>query len=262
MALVEYVNNIMDDISNLPNQEQIASRRISLEEAGVQQSNRASWTCHYCNRRFKSELMFMKHECQEKRRQEQLRSPIGQAAYAYYNEWMRLRKFSIQSSSTFLTSKYYLQMIRFAELVQRANINNPLKYIELMVSNDLQPALWCSNGAYTLFLEWSDQREDPIDQVGASIEHLISLAEADGIELSNIFDHLGSQKVLALIRQRKLSPWLCFNSVKFGALLHSISTEERAAYGAAINSAAWAERFNSQRAALASVKEIVAGIGL
>lgn len=246
----------------LPNQEQIASRRISLEEAGVLQSKRSSWTCHYCNRRMKSEAVFLRHHCPEKRKAEEIRSPLGQAALGYYNEWMRLRRYSQQSSSTFLSSRYYRQMMKFAQLVVDANIPNPEKYIELMVSGDVQPALWCANGAYRLYLEWMDSVADPLDQVRDSIETLIDIAEKEGVELSNIFTHLGSQRTLSLITKRKLSPWFCFNSGKFGEMFHSITADERRAYGIAVNSAVWAERFAKSQTVLNNVKDIISGIGL
>lgn len=247
----------------LINQEETAKRRISLEEAGVYAQARGNWSCHFCNKRFKSELLFMKHECKEKRRRMELQTPLGQAAFGYYNEWFRLRKFSTQSSSAFLESKYYLQFMRFAKKVQDANIANPNKFIQLMVeAENLPPAIWVTPGAYNIYQEWVVGKADPLEMVAESISYLQDISTKEEAPIETIFTHLGTQRIISLVRQNRLSPWFLFCSKKFGEALHSMPPDERKSFGNVINASFWAEKFKKNKSVVEDIKLIITGIGL
>ena len=49
----------------------IAERRVSLEEANIRVQAAGNFICHFCNKRFKGETMFMKHHCEQKRKQQE-----------------------------------------------------------------------------------------------------------------------------------------------------------------------------------------------
>lgn len=242
--------------------EQIALRRIPIEDAELNLAKRSNWHCSYCDRRFSGEGTFMKHHCEPRRRQQELKSPIGQAALSYYRAWMHCKRFSQPGAEAFLESKFYRTFIKFAEMVQAANIAKPEKYIEIMVENDLNPTLWCRDSAYAWYLDWSDKLSDPLDQVQASVEYLMDLSEKEGVKLSDIFNHLGSQQVLSLIRQRRLSPWLLFCSPTFGALLKTLDQSQLQVFNQVVNAGYWGERFKTEKATIENVKQIVKAVGL
>ena len=248
--------------TDLLNQEYIAARRISLEDAELVFGKSGDFKCNYCSRKFSSETVFMKHVCEPKRRAEELLTNIGQAAYQFYCEWMRRRKFGKQSVMAFMASKFYRSFINFAELVAKANISDTSQYIKLMVENEMPPALWCRDQSYALYLNWMDQVADPIQQVQASIEYLIDICEKEGVKLQTIFEHLGSQKILSLIRQRRLSPWFLFSSEKFIGMLRKLTPDERGVFSAVINAAVWSEKFQAQASKVKTISEIVKGLDL
>lgn len=250
------------EISGLLNKEQIAARRIPLDESMLTVSRRKNWFCDYCNRHFSGEMTFMKHYCEPKRRAQELASPLGQAAYSYYREWMRLKKYSQPSSSAFVESKFYRAFINFAEMVIKANIPSPDKYIQLMVEGDIMPVLWCRDSAYAIYIEWVDRKSNPIDQVQQTVNYLFDLAEKDGVKIQDIFDHLGIQEIISLVRQRKLTPWFLFCSAKFGAVLKKMDKSQLAAFNAVINSAFWAEKFQKNKSVIDDIKMIASEVGL
>jgi hypothetical protein len=175
---------------------------------------------------------------------------------------MRQKRFSQPSSAAFLESKYYRAFINFAQLVIQANLSNPNKFISLMVEGNILPVLWCRDSAYAIYLDWSDKISDPLDQVQDSISYLIDIAGTDNIDLEKIFTHLGPNKVLSLIRQRRLTPWLLFCSAKFGDFLKTLDMSQLKAFNQVVNSAYWAERFKTERAAIDNIKHIAKEMGL
>lgn len=246
----------------LLNKDQIAARRIPIEDAYIEQSKTAVWKCVYCEKRFVSENVFMKHYCEPKRRAETLVSPLGQGAFAFYRDWMKLRKFGQPGAPAFLESKYYRAFINFTQLVIDANISRPDKYIELMVLGEIQPSLWCSSAAYNVYTGWFDSLHAPMEQVEESISHLLDICEKEEVKLQDIFEHLGVQRLLSLIRQRRLSPWFLFCSAAFGKVLKTLDRGHLKAFDAVVNSSYWGGKFQKERAVVEKIKELVKDIGL
>ena len=131
-----------------------------------------------------------------------------------------------------------------------------------MVDAGITPDLWCRDACYKMYLDWVDKLEDPYEQVQSSIECLIDIAEKEGVDYRNIITHLGSQQILKLITQRKLSPWYLLHSSKVQALLKSLDKEELKNYDAAINIGAWVERLAEQESIRASIRHIIKEIDL
>jgi len=246
----------------LLNAEEIAARRIPLEDSEVKVASHSKWHCTFCNKRFVGESNYMKHFCEPKRRLEQLKSPLGQAALGYYRDWMKLKKFSQPSANAFLESKFYRQFINFAQLVMDANISRPDRYMELMVEAEIAPSLWLHASCYALYLEWTDKLTDPLDQVQESINYLLDLCEKESVQLSSIFEHLGPQRVLSLVRQRRLTPWLLFCSPTFGKLLKTLDPAQLKVFDNVVSSSYWGNRFQTERATIENIKTIVKEVHL
>ena len=240
----------------------IQSRRISIEDAQIKEYKPGVWQCHYCVKRFNNENVFMRHNCEQKRRAEEIGSPSGIAAYSFFELWLRLRKFKSQSREAFMASKYYRAFLKFALMVPAAGITKPETYVKLMLDNGITPDLWCRDACYKIYLDWVDRIADPLEQVQSSIEVLMDIAEKEGVNYQDAIGHLGARKVLALIIQRKLSPWFLLHSVKVQQLLKSLPKDELKEYDKAINIGAWVERLEEQKQLRADIRHIISEIGL
>ena len=214
------------------------------------------WKCQYCGKVLANETYYMKHNCREKERTEELATPIGQAAYMFYCDWMKAYKRKAPSADTFATSRYYATFVEFAKHVKKLNIGNPSKFVEIMCQKDLSPMLWRRDQCYSMYLEWMDKSQDPLEQVKVSIETLIDIAEREEVKIfSDIFIHMGVRQISEQIRLRKLSPWFLFCSRKFSEYLKSLSKEESLELSAIINPAYWTTKLQENKNL---VKEIMA----
>lgn len=246
----------------LLSEDEVASRRVSLEEAEVSASKQSNWLCSDCNRRFSNENFFMRHTCEPRRKREEFSSPLGQAAYSYYLDWMTLRKYSKPNASAFMESKFFRPFMKFSQLVIDANISRPDRYMELMVEGEVQPMLWHTTSAYTLYTRYLDLLADPLEQVSDSINYLMDICQNEDIELKNIFQHLGVQRLLNLIRQRRLSPWFLFCSSEFGKVIKSIDKSHLRAFNLVVNAEYWGGRFSESKNTVQEIKLVIQGMGL
>jgi hypothetical protein len=234
-----------------------ASRRNTVES-----NNTAKWNCHYCGKNFTHETSYMNHFCKERARYEELRSVVGQAAYSYYCEWMRLYRRKPPSIDTFATSRYYTSFVRFAAHVVKISLPSAEMFIRLMVERDISPTLWTRDQCYSIYLEFYDKAYDPLDQVKVSIETLIDIAKKENIELSDVFVVMGPGRVTDLLRKRKLSPWFIFCSAKFGEFLKNLPPEDWSEMAKVINPIYWSEKLDSNKSLVADIINISNGIGL
>jgi hypothetical protein len=173
-----------------------------------------------------------------------------------------MKKYSAPGALAFMESKFYRSFVNFTQLVIDANIAKPDRYIQLMVENDLQPPMWCNNNVYKVYMDWYDKLSDPIEVVQASINYLFDICEKEEVQLEDVFMHLGAQRVISLIRQRRLTPWLLFHSPKFGSLLKTLDKSQMSAFGTVVRADYWAERFQTEKAIVANIKLIVQEVGL
>jgi hypothetical protein len=209
-----------------------------------------------------SEMVFMRHHCEPKRRAAELMSPLGQAAFGYYRDWMKAKRYSQPGGAAFLESRYYRSFINFAELVQKANISKPDKYIELMVESDLLPILWCRDAAYTIYLDWNDRISDPIEQVSDSINYLLDICEKEDVTLPNVFEHLGAQRMINLIHQRRLTPWLLYGSSAFLTVYQSFDEGQRKTFKESTNAEYWVNKIEKNQSQFKEIRSLTRELGL
>lgn len=221
------------------------------------------WKCDYCGKVLANETYFMKHTCKEKERAHELATPIGQAAYIFYCDWMKAYKRKPPSIDTFGTSRYYTSFIGFAQHVKKLNIGNPSKFVEIMCNKDISPTLWKRDQCYSMYLEWMDKKQDPLEQVQMSIETLLDLSEREDVKnISEIFIHLGVRRLAELIRLRKLSPWFLFCSKKFSEYLKAISKDESMELSSIINPGYWSSKLQDNKQLVKEIMEINKEMGL
>lgn len=171
-----------------------------------------------------NENPFMNHRCRERDRIEELRSSVGQAAYAHYAEWMRVSKKSVPPIETFAESRYYSTFVKFAEHALKSNIPNVKQFIRLMVEhNNVSPGLWCRDNVYAMYLQWYDQAYRPEIQVIESIDFMKTLVQDYETTTTEIFKQIPLEILIQHVRRRKLSPWFLMASRVFREFVVSLS---------------------------------------
>jgi hypothetical protein len=246
----------------LLNEEEIAKRRNSVEEVNLGKTASSLWSCMHCDKTFVNETRFLDHYCREREKAEQFASSEGLVAYSYYKFWMKSRGYGEPSSEAFKNSKFFNGLYRFSEFIKNTGIPNPEKYIQIMIEHNLNPTFWTQNSAYVLYLDWYDKIQKPLDQVIESIERILSICERDNVKIQNVFEHLGPQQILDMIRKRHLSPWFLFCSPVFGKMLKQMDEGHLKTFNAIINATFWVERFKNNASLVKEIKSIIKEVKL
>jgi len=213
------------------------------------------YQCHYCGHRFTHEHRFIKHRCKQMIRDEEFRSADGQAAWLYYQKWMKAYRRIVPNSKSFLHSKYFNSFFRFSQFVKRVQIPDIDAFIKMMKEKDISPTIWTNDQVYALFLEYMDRKVSPIRHAEITINTLFDLADEHDIDVSDIFDVVTPNEVIQLLRQRRLSPWILLNSTRFKQFyVDKTTAEERIVMESIIRPQYWKKKFDSQDTAIEQMK--------
>lgn len=224
---------------------------------------RVKWHCDYCARNFTFERAFMNHVCKEKQRAIELRSTIGQAAYASYSEWMRIQRHTVPPIETFAESKFYCPFIRFTEYAKKTNLPDVNSFIKLMVdSGKVPPSLWCRDNVYSMYIKAFDAAVTPETQFLRGVDELQALATELKVELKDVFPATGVQTLMELVGKRRLTSWLLLSSDRFKSYLLALEPMEKDMLAKAINVPAAIERFQQEPHLLKEFSQATRELGL
>jgi len=197
------------------------------------------------------------------KRLEEFQTPEGQAAWNYYQEWMKVQRRMPPPAKSFLASKYYRTFINFTQHVKAVGLPFPAKFIWLMREKDIQPTIWTNDEVYSMYIEHLDRTSQPLDQAKLSVQTLLDLADKRNVDVSEIFDHIPLNDVVQLVRRRQLSPWLLLCSRKFKQVLRDRATpEQKIIVETIIRPDYWVEQLEKHPNELAVIKQYVAELSV
>lgn len=221
------------------------------------------FTCKHCQKSFVRERSYLEHQCKQMKRQEELQSPTGQAAWLLYQSWFRAMKKMPPRSEAFIASKYFRTFMNIATFVQRVSMPKPEKFVWLMVQKDFPPTMWLLDEAYAMYIDYLEYTATPIEQVQISIDTLFSLAEKNDVDVDQVFTKIHPNDLIHLVRSRRLSPWLLLLSKKFKEyFVKVVTTEQRIILETLIRPENWVERFEKHKDTVDKIKQCVRELNL
>ncbi len=220
------------------------------------------YICDYCHKHYTKEVFYLKHECKQMIRLRDFKSQEIQAAWNYYQDWMRLRKFACPSAVTFMDSRLYEQFARFARFAKAVQLPLPDKFIKLMILKKRTPDLWTHDQVYSEYMEYMDVGISPIEQVMSSADTLLQYAENHNMDVGEVFEHMQPNEIIQLVRLRKLSAWLLLFSIKFVEMHSSLGAEQQLMLENLIRYDTWAENKKKHSGDIDTIKRVVHELGL
>lgn len=222
-----------------------------------------NYRCKFCETGFVQERRFIKHRCKMMKRNDEMRTPEGQAAWLYYQKWMKAYKRRVNNPDSFLNSRHYGAFIKFANFSVKVHLPDTDIYIRLMCKRDISPVLWTTDEAYSAYLEHVDIMVDPTKNASITITTLFNLADEYEVDVSEIFNHITPNELIQLLRQRRLSPWIILKCPKFKTFYANRMTgEEKIIAESVIRVRYWQERFKQQPETVELMKKFVKELNL
>ena len=228
----------------------------------VRELNRTRFECTYCHKNYTRENAYLAHACPVKARQDQVKSPLGQASYMFYAKWMHTTKRSIPVIDTFAQSKFYESFIKFARFVKAVKLPSVDVYIQVMNSKNITPELWTDDRAYAIYLEHMEYHIDPLVSINITTKVLRNIADEYECDTKDVFTKCFKNEIIQYIRERKLSPWVLLKSQKFGRFIEECSDEQLEIVEHLIDANFWRKKFKAHPDVLVKVAERIKELGI
>lgn len=203
--------------------------------------------CTYCQRTYDSEAWFMSHKCEQMIRNEEIGTPLGQAAWIIYQKWMKASKKSVNNVNQFIKSKrYYRTFMKFAEFTKKVKLTDIDIFIRMAVMRNIQPQLWTHELIYKAYLEFLDNSVTPQELAEITVDLVKKMADAADCPVDEIFSYLTPGEIAQLIRDRKLYPWILLRSQRFGDYFQTLDQDDKNHLISAIKPKFWKYKFEAQ----------------
>lgn len=222
-----------------------------------------AYQCEYCGTEFVLEARYMKHKCKAMERHELIRTPVGQAAWCYYQEWMKLMRKRVSTIDAFMSSKNFTTFVKFATFVVSVELPSPSLFIQIMTDKKIQPTLWCDDRMYTMYLEYIDKHTSPEKQAELTVTTLFKIADKQNRDVSEVFELIPPNEMISLLKQRRVSPWILLRSDKFKQYIgKDWDVNQKQALRTLIRPDYWFYKFSANPQKVETMTKLVSELGL
>lgn len=223
----------------------------------------ANFKCNHCGHSFVYEDRLLVHRCKQMIRKDEFQTPLGQAAWQYFQIWLKAKHRLAQPAKAFLHSKFYNAFMRFSKFCKDARIPDPETYIRYMIQLDIDPRMFTNNEIYASFIEHMDKHVPAVKNAKITIETLFNVAEDMGCGVDEVFDKIDPNDLIQLLIQRKVSPWLLLKSPKFTKMYSTrMSKEQRMLLETIIIPKIWTKKLQDNPEDAKKIEAFVKALGL
>jgi hypothetical protein len=221
------------------------------------------YKCQFCGKHFVHEGWYLKHQCEQMKRDQDMRTPQGQAAWRFYQLWLTKNRKKARNVDTFMTSRFYNAFIKFTEFVHRTGLPEPDTFIGFMVRKNYDPFMWTDSRIYRAYLEYLDRQGDPWNRIETTIKTIKRYTNSVDCKPSEIFDFISSSELVHKIYSRELSPWFLLTSQRFMNYYRTkLNHDEKLRVDTVIRPKFWRERFDKNPNIVKDVQNIVKRLNL
>jgi len=207
-----------------------------------------SYECKFCKKTFGSERTLLSHLCEPKRRWNNRNEKNVQLAFRCFQHFWRVTATNMKSEKTyddFMTSKYYLAFVKFANYIMGVYIANVESYIEWLLKQRTRIDKWSSDEVYEAYIKEFNLRESVDRAVERTVLELQKWSQDTNKPWNSFFSQVSQPRAIQMIRAGKISPWILYNSQSGLQWLESLNEEQMIMINDYINPNDWGQRFSS-----------------
>jgi hypothetical protein len=217
-----------------------------IKEAKAQGPIDQNFVCQYCSKSFVRESTLAAHLCENKRRQQQ-RDETG--VRLAFQTWLRFYELTQSSSKKksyddFIKSSYYVAFTKFGRHLHSIRAVNPSAFIDYLIKNNKKLDHWCRDKLYEEYLLQYLQKENPQDALERGIVEMQNWADGEQSVVKDFFRYANTNKIVSMIGNGRVSPWLIYCSDTGQACLGRFNEEQIAMVYPWIDPELWQRKLN------------------
>jgi hypothetical protein len=222
------------------------------------------YRCEHCERTFIRPSTLLTHLCEQKRRWSERDNPANRIAF---QSWLKFYR-QIQPSkkakayTDFISNAYYTGFVKFGLYCVEVGVVNPLAYCDWLLKEHIALDNWNSDKNYTRYLIDYLKSEDAMDAVKRSVDAMLDLAQAENIQLTDVFKFINPNKICQRIINGKISPWILYQSRSGTKFLMNLNDDQRGLIYQYIDPERWNIKFRRDADETSMINSVIEQIGL
>lgn len=220
------------------------------------------WTCQACNTTILNEKVFLNHYCSKQERIDQSNSVHGQTAYRYCLMWIKKRHRGHMSMETFTKSAMFTNFFKFAIWTQRVHIPDVDRYVSYMIMKTFNPNVWTMDATYVQFINHIDLSFKVDDHIDNTVRTLGWIARKYDCELSEALNQVTISKLMSMITQRRLSPWVLIYMKSFQKIVHELPDVDKRHCTNTLNPSKWKEHIALHQKGSSEIKQLCEALNI
>jgi len=223
-----------------------------------------SYTCKHCDKSFSKESTLSVHVCEPKRRAQQQSDPAVQIGFKAYLRFYETTQGSakLKTYEEFSKSPYYTAFVKFGRHVKAIRALGIAQFIDWLLKNNKKLDQWCKDAYYVEFMSGLIKAEQASDALTRFLETAQEIADANNIELKDIFRSGPRNTLCYEITQGRISAWVVYNTNSGLEFLENLNPEQEAIIIAFIDPDFWGKKFKDYMADAEWIKHILTEAGL
>ncbi len=234
-----------------------------IKEAKAQGPIDQNHVCQYCGKAFVRESTLAAHVCENKRRYQQ-KEEVG--VRLGFQAWLRFYELTQGGSKKktyddFIKSSYYIAFTKFGRHLHNIRAINPAAFIEYVIKNNKKLDHWCRDKLYEEYLLQYLQRENPQDALERGIIEMQVWADAEKSVVKDFFRYANTNKIVSMMVNGRISPWLIYCSDTGQACLGKFNDEQIAIVYPWIDPELWQRKLKTYAADAEWCREVLKQAG-
>lgn len=202
----------------------------------------------------------MRHVCEKKQRWADKDKPANRIAYEAWYTFLSYLQPSAKTNRDyrgFISSQYYSAFLKFGLYCVEVRVVNTQAYIRYVIKNNITIDNWTSDKVYTTYLVEYLLCEDANDAIKRSIDHMLTIANAENIKLNDVLRYSNKNMICHKIVSGHISPWILYLSECGNDFLSSLNTDQRNVVWDYINIDKWQSKFQRDQQLFNDIKQFL-----
>ncbi len=218
--------------------------------------------CNHCGKKFMKEKTFIAHMCERKRRYLQKDEKRVQAGFMAFDRFYALTQASKKSKTyeEFCESSYYNAFVKFGSFINNVNPLYPARFVDYVIKSGVKLDHWCRDELYEKYLYEMLKLEPVESAVQRTLATMMDWANDHDAQFEHYFNYVSLNRSVHDIRDGKISCWVILNCQSGKEMISKMSDEQLEIISPAFDIKFWLNKFKSQPADVALVKEILEGV--
>lgn len=207
-----------------------------------------SHKCQFCNKVYKTDAGFAKHECSQKLRYEVRDTMAARLGLHAFNEFYRVQmgQTKLKSPAEFEKSQYYKAFLRFGDYCVNTKALEPQKFAEYLVKKRVRVDKWGTDANYTEFLIHLLTTEPVANALERAILYAHSSTEGRDLQPRDVIRYGSDNSIIHAITSGKISAWVLYNCESGQNWIRRLRVEHWALIHPYINDDVWSGIFKDK----------------